>query len=536
MNDSSNSKYTENNVLPSTVKFYLLGIVVLGAALRLYQLGDDSLWYDEGGSLAFARFVGFDLTIFRSDICTEAPMQAVLLRIWQAVFGLMTNSPVISAANDFAIRLLPCAFGIAGIPLIFILARRLLQDDAAGLIAALFFAVSPFQLFYAQELRVYTIFVVVALGALYFVYRAVEENRTRHWVVMTFFLVLLMYTHYISVWTIFSFNVAFVFLLLYPKYRNRFWPWFNYHLAMMALIAPTLYILLKLYKSMQQIKYSWYPNTTAKTFFVTFKDLFAGYGFNPSVGPIFYYGLLFLALGLALFGLYTLRQKPWACFLLGGSAFIPIVGNVLQYMSKELCFYEHRHFIFCGVAATILIAQGVRSLPRPKLQGIVAAAFILLTIPSILDYYAGRIHPIKTHRIGIYARVDFRAAAAYLEDHWQEGDMLGHSSTFTIFSMQHYLPKPQRQLGGDATQLTGNVAIVLTHGLEPYAPETGTKDAARVWLIEASPDKITFASPNQAEEVRTWLDENMHAVQREDFDGLSVSLYERTPVNDSDIG
>ena len=517
----------EKEVLSRNTKMFFIGILGLGVALRLYHLSEESLWYDEGGVLSYASFVDLKLTFFEFAAVPESPMQAILIAFWRGVTGLFVQYPVTSVSSDFVLRLLPCLLGIAGIPLVFFIAYRMLKDEMVALVAAFFYSICPFQIYYAQELRLYSLYVVVAMCAMYFVYRALEDNQHRHWVAMTFFLALLMYTHLISVWLIIAFNVAFVLLCIVPKYRTRFWRWFFYHVAMMVSIIPMLIMMRTLYASMQQIRYSWFPAPTLKTGFVTFKTLFAGYGFNPSIGPWFYHGLMLLALALTAYGMFSLRKKPLPLALLGGALIVPIATNVLYYMTQALCFYEHRHFIFSGVAAIILVAQGIRALPRPSLRTVAMILFVALTLPSLADFYARRMHPATAHRRGVFERIDFRSTAAYLEGRWEEGDLLAHSSTFTILSMRHYLPVVQRQLGGDIRQLTGNFAVLERHGLVPYSPENGTADAKRVWLIAASPEKITFANPDQAATVRTWLDAHFTLVASETFDGVELYLYER---------
>lgn len=125
-----------------TVIFSIL--LSLGIFLRLYHMGYYDLWYDEAYSVM--RATNIVRYISRIDSYMQAPLYYVLLHLIIRVFG---NS-------EFVLRM-PSA--LASILAIFILYRfiKSYYSTKLALIAVLLCAFSPFQLWYAQEARVYSI-------------------------------------------------------------------------------------------------------------------------------------------------------------------------------------------------------------------------------------------------------------------------------------------------------------------------------------------------------------------------------------------
>lgn len=130
-------------------------IVVLAAALRLPTLGDQSLWFDESATHVVVDGSFGDMVDGINDLEGSPPLFYVLEWIFAKVFG----------TGETALRLLPALAGIALVPVVFAIGRRL-ANDRAGLIAALLAATSPVLVWFSQEARNYSLVVLlVALTA-----------------------------------------------------------------------------------------------------------------------------------------------------------------------------------------------------------------------------------------------------------------------------------------------------------------------------------------------------------------------------------
>ncbi len=137
--------------IDNRTRLALAGIVVLGAALRLYGLDRQSLWNDELGVI---QDVG--LPSLR-DVFMFGPEPSLVPGYWAFMY-LWTHAV---GTSEVAMRLPSALLGIATIPAMFALGRRW-YGRCEGLIAAAITAVAWMPLYYSQEARPYA---MLLLGA-----------------------------------------------------------------------------------------------------------------------------------------------------------------------------------------------------------------------------------------------------------------------------------------------------------------------------------------------------------------------------------
>lgn len=156
-------------------------ILVLGAGLRLYAVETANLWHDEFWTLELScgrdtahEHVPTDmllpspprLTSLADALpwwtvpdslsqVTHPPLFFLLLRFWRDMLG----------SSDIAARFLPCVASIAAVALFHRVVSRL-NGPIAALWACLLMTLSGQQIFYAQEIRSYSLIVAFGLAAL----------------------------------------------------------------------------------------------------------------------------------------------------------------------------------------------------------------------------------------------------------------------------------------------------------------------------------------------------------------------------------
>jgi mannosyltransferase len=204
-------------------RWLLLAVLLLALALRLFRLDGQSLWYDEGTSVALA---GRDLaTITRSAAADiHPPFYYYLLHSWTALAGFSPSG----------VRALSALLGTALVGVTWALGRQL-YGAGVGLVAALFAAVSPFAVYYSQETRMYIL--VAALGALstWLAGELVLGNydsarrqppralHLRVWIAYIATSGLVLYTHYFGFTVLLAQSVAIVaWWLAAARHRTRF--------------------------------------------------------------------------------------------------------------------------------------------------------------------------------------------------------------------------------------------------------------------------------------------------------------------------
>ncbi len=137
-------------------RLLLLGILLAGTALRLFRLGADSLWYDETVSTLLAGSSLPELLRHTAgDI--HPPLYYILLRAWLIVMGYPTgHADAAGYGLEFAAGFFSLFFGVLLIVLTYALARRVVGSRVATIAAGLV-ALSPYHVWYSQEVRMYTL-------------------------------------------------------------------------------------------------------------------------------------------------------------------------------------------------------------------------------------------------------------------------------------------------------------------------------------------------------------------------------------------
>ena len=150
----------------SKAHIVLLSIaLLLGGFLRFYRLGYQSIWGDEALTLQVYT-VGSNFSQLLSNIWHRGfhpPLYFIIAHYWYLL-----------GTSELMLRLPSAVFGIAAIPVMYLVARRLFGNTAAG-ISALVIALSPFHIWYSQEARMYSLQVLLILASTLFFLRAWES-------------------------------------------------------------------------------------------------------------------------------------------------------------------------------------------------------------------------------------------------------------------------------------------------------------------------------------------------------------------------
>ncbi len=135
---------------PSPVTILLLAAF----ALRVWNLGGPSLWYDEAYLWWVTRLpLGEMLSLSTRELIP--PLSYLLLRVWQPLAG----------TSEFALRFPSVLFGLLALAALARIARRLTGQRAAATWALLFGALATPMLWAARETRMYGAFIAWTLLA-----------------------------------------------------------------------------------------------------------------------------------------------------------------------------------------------------------------------------------------------------------------------------------------------------------------------------------------------------------------------------------
>jgi len=160
----------EESELDELASWLVIIITLIGGGLRVLLLDHKGMWLDETISVWLANHSVVDILQWIIKVDQHPPLYYLLLHYWIALNG---DTP-------YYARLLSALFGAATIPIIYLIGKRM-SGVVMGLAAAVIFAFSPFNIYYAQEARMYTLLTFNAAVAIYALVRLLTDSRSvRH--------------------------------------------------------------------------------------------------------------------------------------------------------------------------------------------------------------------------------------------------------------------------------------------------------------------------------------------------------------------
>jgi hypothetical protein len=234
--------------------YALLLLVTLAFVLRCYDLDGQSMWSDEGLSVFRARqslrgILTNVITVDRVETRdTNPPFYFLLLHLWRAVAG----------ESVFALRFLSVMAGVLSVPMIYTLGRCAFGVQV-GLGAALLMVISPFHIWQCQEMRNYSLLLLLNLASVYGLFRFTLTHAGRgrwRWLVLWGVAGLAgVYTHYFG-----FFVLAFGVLgLVLVSLRQRLWGiWLGLGIAGLAML-PALPAAFSRFLAGQQVDFVHVP-------------------------------------------------------------------------------------------------------------------------------------------------------------------------------------------------------------------------------------------------------------------------------------
>jgi mannosyltransferase len=234
--------------IPSEARRWLLVLIALAAALRFFQIGQQSFWADEVFSLWIIPRGEDGLHHF-----FKGPLHAALLFLWSLWGGY----------GDAWTRSLSAVLGLATLPLLYLLGRRL-GGHRVGLTAAFLLAVSPFHVWYSQEMRNYSLLMLVAVISQLCFLRLLDRGHRRDWILYGVTVVVALLTNFAG--SFLPFGQGLYLLLRRRDLLARF-------VAAQALVALVLFPWLRGFDS------GWSPEMAGKS------AVLRGVNFHPMALP-----------------------------------------------------------------------------------------------------------------------------------------------------------------------------------------------------------------------------------------------------------
>lgn len=479
--------------------------ILLGLYLRIHNLEAFSFWTDEGltplrSGYAISEILS-NRVIIQEGITqdTHPPLYYLILHISRLFLG----------ETDFAYRYPSVLAGVLLIPFLFQFGKKL-KNKQVGLVASFLVAINPLQIWYANEARMYTLFVLLTAVTTYLLWRTLTQPRlplNRMLFLYGLSASLAFYTHYTAVFII--------------GIQLLFWLWLLWQRGHQKLIVALLvtgglitlpilpFTIPRLFSGAEANYYYVSPYTMLQDVVHFFSN-----GLTTDFQQPIIQALDVGILGLLLFGFYVMG-KPLSRLFLFSYLTAVVFGLMLGSLLKPM--YQGVRHIMVGSPAFLLVlawawvelltrwqnmARGGRERPL-KAAGVLLASLILLGGPFIAlnNLY----HNPK------YAKDDFRALIQYIEQHAGPHDIILYNNAILLPLHDHY--HTRADLPATALPIYPTVA---TADDPQYTQLAQTYQ--RIWYVTDPPaDKR-----DDAQLVQQWLNDHLTLVDEQGFHARTV--------------
>ncbi len=445
-----------------------ISILLLAILLRGAGIISRPIWYDEAFSVLFSE-KGPEAMIYGTLSTTNSGGSAdvhplgyySLLWVWINIFG---NS-------IFAARALSIIISLISLVLIYKIAETLL-DEKTALVAATIFTILPFQIHFAQEVRMYGLLTMWLLLSTFAFLRA-RKGDWKWWIVFAVSSALAQYTHNLAAFYLIPLALTPLFQKDLKTLRS---------LTAAGLVSIIIYLPWAIHLPAQFSKVStsyWVEKPGLEKLFT----LFLYYLPNmPLPNSMLMPGLLIAMLTITLAVFQTILSRKakipasnygiWLAYL----AFTPPI--LLWLVSQYVPVYIERallpsHAIFCiWLAWTITQTKA----PRP----IQALIVIFIVAGSVLGYHQHITY--KDFPYGPFEKIDNTIASEF-----RAGDVVIHSSKLTYLpSLYFNSDMPQAYIidppgaGTDTLAPATREILGLTENQDIAA---ATENFSRIWFI-----------------------------------------------------
>ena len=493
----------------STIKrtvpwFIFSSIILLAAALRFHDLGGESYWYDE---IIMVRVAQDNIWAIIEG--GRPPIYIILAHFWIKLFG----------TEEVATRSLSAIFGVASIPLIYLIGKELF-DRKVGLVGAFLMAISQFQIYYSQDIRYYSLFVLMTLLSYYFFVIALRNRNIINLTLYVLTSVLLFYTHAFGVFVIAAQNLYF--LLRWRCHRNLAINWISSQAIILFAIMPKILASLGKVADGTAGPMTWLPEPSPWSPLITLRN-FIGAGLDyPSLNTVII-GVSFFVVAIGAYILWMGKERWLASVgdLLSGFKSVTNKGNeslllvlwitipiLLPFVLSKIFgpMYHHRYMISASPAFYIILAFLITKLGRVVPESITLGLLVIVITPGLIEFY---VSPV---------REQWREAAEYVEDKSTIDDVIifaegGGGQNRRTFDWYYKGDLPECGINKhlkDYSAIDGEFAKCM-------------KDNGRFWLVVR---EVPYPAPYLIEYFLSNTKRNIKLIRERKFTKITVYLFQ----------
>jgi mannosyltransferase len=436
---------------------WLIVVLVLAGILRLLRIGASSLWADEAFSWLVARRSAWAILTQRLEPILP-PLYHLLLHFWIQL-----------GESEAVLRGFSALCGLLAIPVIYALGRELFTP-AAGLAAALLMAVLPFQVYFAQETRLYALVVLLSALLLWGFVHACKKVSWWCWGVLGFLSALNLYAHYFTAFTLIVFH-AFV-LLKWPRDRRYWWGMLLADGVALALWGPHVPSVLA--QTQQVATNFWLTTPSLLELVKTLVYLLFSHTTPVYLNPVALFVALSVVTLVAWAGIRARGEARQRALLLLALVLIPnLIALAVSWLAKPV--YLDRSFSLVTPAYVLLLGWGLAHPPKGSPVRILYGGLAVLIVISLGNHY---LNPDP-------AKPPFREVGAMVREGWKQGDVLFHLHDSTYLPLCYYAPEAESYLLNNDPETWLPSYTWDWAGQRVSTLDDATVGRERLWLVAA---------------------------------------------------
>lgn len=433
----------------------LLLLTIFGFILRIYNLGYQSLWFDEGYTINAARAIlnkGFPI-LPSGFFYYRGLLNTALVALSMSIFGI----------TEFSARLPSVFFGVITIPLIYFFVRKLF-DNKTALSTAFLITFSIVEIAWSRQARMYQQLQFFYILSLYFFYNFTQEQNSRNLIIFITSTISAILSHELG------FSLILVYIL-YPLIKNirNVRSYLKPKLLLSKPIFPLLFIgvtllilgevFFGLFSTTWQTRVNYFPN------------------YLWYIQQYFFIIAYFAVVGIVI----ILRKDYKVALFLGLATTIPI-----YFVSFHVKLLAFRYIYFLLPLLFILFSNTALYIsilvPRLKLRAILSSVLLMAILLLTVISSGFNFIPKSEYDLEYTApQPDFKQAYSFINDNSEKQEIV--IDTWPAIGSFYLDRPPDYWLGFDITGQGENYCIGEFNTVEIYTKTPCIEDLAKLRRI-----------------------------------------------------
>ncbi len=453
----------------------LIAIIVLSLLLRIYDLGGESIWYDEGASV-YGSKEPMSTIISKSNMVPNLVLYYTMLYFWVQLFGY----------SEFSVRFLSVIFGVLSVYVIYKLGE-LVFDANIGLLSAFILAISSYHIRYSQEARSYSLLILLVLLSSYYLIKVLENKERKYIIGYIISSIGMIYAHGYGIFYLIFQNIYY---LVFKRKDIKLW-------IVVQGIILSFFVLPFLLRDVRESLDTAYDLRipTLNSIYNTF-EIFVG------KEQILYIFILVIIIGLIIDLVAKKDLDKYQFMILW--LFVPfIISVIISYTIQPI--YHNRYFIASFPTLILLFSKGISNFRKAPIILFVLFIVVVLQVPLIEGYYKD------------IQKDQWREATNYIENNTKDNDIILLYPKFTKIPFDYYYQKDINYIG-------------INNSLEI---NSSINNGNRIWLITSH--LYYKERKEELELIEKELSNTYIKKKTIEFIGIKINLYENSTIQDIDI-